>query len=123
MDIFAELKELPFYYYQLEHGEWILGGKRTEEGPTGDKDIIRAIWNEMTELYNSDDRSIEIKKKLGECVKRMGVYCEGADITTDNLKKIVGQWDTIDKEKIAQQINMYKDSREYYREYVFLRNI
>ena len=53
----------------------------------------------MRKLYNSDDGSIQINKKLGECVKRMGVYCEDANITIDNLRKIVGQWDNKDKEK------------------------
>lgn len=123
MDILNEVERLPQYYYMLKNGEIILGGNSGSYD--GDANTHRAsmdrlyhFWKEIKEYYEKETLTDEEKEEYAQMVHKMMVHSEGRKTERKELKEIIDKLPKDDKKEIEWQIDMYKQGRYYYAQYV-----
>lgn len=130
MDIFKEIDKLPNFAYEFwGHDERyhyvILGGQSClpPEKCTHQLywDSILLIHNNMEKVYSAGELSIdekiflakEMKKMMNACFTRLpGIY------TSAEQKHYIEGLTAEEQKQISEQIQMYKDCRIFYRDYV-----
>lgn len=117
MDIFKELRELPYFAYYINEKLSLLGGQNIPHERFFSLSMIRSTWERMIDIYNRNELSEMDKEYLAICVKKMRNQCEGAKISTEDLKLFIDQLTIEQRKELEKQIQMYKDARNYYKAY------
>ena len=101
----------------------VLGGQSIPKGDT--KYIREAISRrnaQMQQLYNQEALSEEHKKDLAQLMKKMLSICECREeglYTQKEQASFIDNLSENEKKQLAHQIQMLKDCRCFYRDYIF----
>lgn len=125
--IIKELNNLPTYFYSFSKEDKmcfaLLGGHGE---PTITKintlDTLLYLHNQMLCIYENDILTEENKIQLAKYPRKINNACGGRFEDYKTLKQQEIYLRTLSKEaldEISNQIKMYKDAREYYRQYIF----
>ena len=109
MDIITEINRLPNYLYAIDIPPYwiILGGEGCKKAEQYDRiEFERLIkkHDNYLKIFNQETMSDEDKKTVALLSKKIRSMCDVRLIQ--------------EKEKIEKQITLYKQAREFYRDYV-----
>lgn len=127
MDIIKELDRLPTFAYTFElSGKLhlaLLGGQSCQSIT----DIKYAtalidINSKMKKIYDKKALDEGDKMRLAKLMHQISGLCEGRLENNRSLEQQTNYLASLPSDSLAEienQINMYKDAREYYRQYIF----
>ena len=130
MDFMKELwdRSLPNFGYVIEAdngGEYIvvLGGQSIPKGDIRHlrEPIVRRN-EQMQQLYKQEPLSDDHKIELAKLMHKMHSLCECREegrYTREEQAKFVDSLRESEKAQLAYQIQMHKDCRSFYRDYIF----
>ena len=127
MDILKELSNLPTYYYEFEKDNKLcyalLGGHG--EPPITELSTLETLGylhSKMLDIYKLETLTKEHKIELANLCHKIHSACGGRFEGCRTLKEQEEYLQTLPQEaldEIKNQIQMYKDARDYYRQYIF----
>ena len=126
MDIIKELNNLPTYFYTFLKNDRIcfalLGGQGDPPiTELNTLDALTRMHNRMLLIYEHDNLTQDEKIELAKLTRKIHNACGGRFEGCRTLKEQEEYLQTLPQEalvEIKNQIQMYKDAREYYRAYL-----
>lgn len=126
MDIITEINRLPNYLYAIDIPPYwiILGGEGCKKAEQYDRiEFERLIkkHDNYLKIFNQETMSDEDKKTVALLSKKIRSMCDVRLIqyyTRNQQDEFIKQLPQSEKEKIEKQITLYKQAREFYRDYV-----
>lgn len=119
MDLFNELYRLPYFFYVVGDEYKLLGGHETKPDNPMTFSRIYDLWEKMMETYKKEQLSDDDKIYLANSMKKMRLWCEGRNMKKEELKSYVNGLSPEAQYELETQIQMYKDSRDYYGRYIY----
>lgn len=126
MDIIKELSNLPTYFYTFEKNNKLcyalLGGQ--SDPPITELrtlETLTYLHGRMLDIYELENLTQEDKIELAKLPRKIHNACGGRFEGRRTLKEQEEYLQTLPEEaldEIKNQIQMYKDAREYYRVYL-----
>ena len=126
MDIITEIYRLPNYLYAIDIPPYwiILGGagcKKAEQYDRIEIEILIKKHDEFLKIFSQETMSDEDKKTVALLAQTISSRCDTRLIqyyTRNQQDEFIKQLPQSEKEKIEKQITLYKQAREFYRDYV-----
>lgn len=127
MDIIKELSHLPTFAYTFEMSGKLhlalLGGQSCQpiDEIKYSSELID-INDEMQIIYEKDSLDEGDKTRLAKLMHKISRLCEGRLENNRTLEQQSNYLASLTSDALAEiehQIKMYKDAREYYRQYIF----
>ena len=130
MDFMKEIwdRSLPNFGYVIEADNGnqyvvVLGGQTAKKGDTRYlREPICRRNEQMQSLYNQDVLSDDHKRELAQLMDKMFGICECRQegiYTREEQAAFIEKLSVKEKEQLAHQIQMLKDCRCFYRDYIF----
>lgn len=130
MDFMKEIwdRSLPNFGYVIEADNGsqyvvVLGGQTIKKGDTRYlREPICRRNEQMQRLYNQEVLSDDHKRELAQLMHKMFSVCECRQeglYTREEQAAFIEKLSKSEKEQLEHQIQMLKDCRSYYRDYVF----
>ena len=130
MDFMKEIwdRSLPNFGYVIEADNGglyvvVLGGQSIPKGDARQfRDAIIRRNEQMQQLYNEEPLSVEYKKELARLMHKMYGVCECREegiYTREEQAAFIEKLSANEKEQLAHQIEMLKDCRRFYHDYLF----
>ena len=130
MDFMKEIwdRSLPNFGYVIEADNGnqyvvVLGGQTAKKGDTRYlREPICRRNEQMQSLYNQDVLSDDHKRELAQLMDKMFGICECRQegiYTREEQATFIEKLSVSEKEQLAHQIQMLKDCRGFYRDYIF----
>ena len=120
-------RSLPNFGYVIESDNGglyvvVLGGQSIPKGESRKfRDIIIKRNEQMQRLYGKETLTVEDKKDLAYLMHKMYAACECREegiYTREEQSAFIKKLSVAEKKQLAYQIQMLKDCRSYYRDYV-----
>lgn len=129
MDFMKEIwdRSLPNFGYVIEADNGgvyvvVLGGQFIPKGEARRfRDVIIRRNEQMQRLYGKETLTVEDKKDLACLMHKMYAVCECREEgihTREEQAAFIDKLSVDEKKQLAYQIQMLKDCRSYYRDYV-----
>lgn len=128
MDLVKEILRLPNFYYEYLGNDGrvhmaVLGGCSCR---TTDKIESREACSEyfcrMELIYEKEKLTDDDKRNLAKYMQRIQTLCDSRREGLHSLKEQADYLNGLQEEETKQleiQVRMYKDSRQYYRDYIY----
>lgn len=131
MDIYKEISKLPNFAYEFwghddRYHSVILGGHSCLPADKCEHQLcweyIHGVLNDMLKVYSLEDLSVDDKIHLAKRMKKMMSACftriPGIH-TPEEQHEYIRHLTEDERRQIEEQIQMYKDCRIFYRDYVY----
>lgn len=129
MDFMKEIwdRSLPNFGYVIKSDNGglyvvILGGQSIPRGDARQfREAIIRRNEQMQQLYSESHLSLEHKKELARLMQKMYAVCECREdgiYTREEQASFIEKLSSNEKEQLAHQIEMLKDCRSFYRDYL-----
>jgi len=130
MDFMKEIwdRSLPNFGYVIETDNGglyvvVLGGQSIQKGDARRfRDAIIRRNEQMQRLYSEEPLSVEYKKELARLMHKMYAVCECREegiYTREEQAAFIEKLSANEKKQLAHQIQMLKDCRNFYHDYLF----
>ena len=126
MEIIKEIYRLPNFLYAIDsYPFWVILGKddcqRVESFDEIEIQMLIKKLDDYCKLYSKENLSDNDKKVLGNMASIIHQRCDmrlRKYYSKDQQDTLIQNLPQSDKDKIKKQITMYKQAREYYRDFV-----
>lgn len=130
MDFMKEIwdRSLPNFGYVIEADNGglyvvVLGGQSLPKGDSRRfRDAIIRRNEQMQRLYGKENLTVEYKKELAHLMHKMYAVCECREegiYTREEQAAFIEKLSVNEKKQLAYQIQMLKDCRSFYHDYVY----